>query len=142
MVSGSIANAVSEEFDSPTPLQTVPRTDTGQFPKGVSGNPAGRPPGRKSEIVALKQDLEFAVRSHVDPRKVKKIIDKLVNKAMNGNLQAAKLILDKVLSNAGEVEDEVGVKGGIRIIVENATFAATGATPAKPAIPGESTEVL
>lgn len=107
------------------------RDTTGRFPKGVSGNPAGRPVGRKSEIVALKQDLEIAIRSNVSPEKVRRIVDKVLNKAMNGNLQAAKLILDKVLSNASEPEDAPGGKGGIRIVIENATFAAKGgSTPA------------
>lgn len=115
------------------------RTASGQFPQGVSGNPAGRPPGRKSEIVSLKQELEIAIRQHVDTRKIKKIVDKLVNKAMNGNLQAAKLILDKVLPNAGETEDEQGGKGAIRIVIENATFAAKAAP--QPPIEGESAEV-
>jgi hypothetical protein len=143
MVSDLIANEVSGGSDSRTPLQlAVPtRTESGQFPKGTSGNPAGRPRGRKGEIVALKQDLEIAIRSRVDARKIGKIVDKLVNKAMNGNLQAAKLILDKFVSNAGETEDEQAHKGGIRIVIENATFAATKAATAKPAIPGESTEV-
>ncbi len=146
MVSDLIANEVSGGSDSRTPLQmtepTPARTPDGQFAKGVSGNPAGRPVGRKSEIVALKQDLENAIRKRVDPRKIQRIVDKLVNKAMNGNLQAAKLILDKVLSNAGETEEVSAGKGGIRIIVENATFAATqrAAVP-KPAVDAEFTEV-
>jgi hypothetical protein len=126
----------SPEFALSTPDASVTRTESGQFPKGTSGNPAGRPPGRKGEIVALKQDLEVAIRSHVDPRKIAKIINVVVNKAMNGNLQAAKLILDKVLSNAGETEDEVGGKGSIRIVIENATIAAVAASRPHPPIEG------
>lgn len=138
MVSDIVANEVSAGSDSPSLLQT--RDQNGRFPRGVSGNPAGRPPGRKGEIVALKQDLEIALRQHVDKRKIVRIIDKLVNKAMNGNLQAAKLILDKVLPNAGETEDAQGNTGGIRIVIENATFAAKSARPSV-VIEGDATEV-
>jgi hypothetical protein len=105
-------------------VATKTRAAKGQFVKGVSGNPAGRPVGRKSELTGLKQDLEIAIRSHVDAKKVARIIDKVVNKAMNGNLQAAKLILDKVLSNASDTEDAPNTKGAIRIIVENHTYGA------------------
>lgn len=101
------------------------RAPDGRFPAGVSGNPAGRPAGRKNEITALKQDLEIAIRKSVRPEQVARIVQKVVNKAMNGNLQAAKLILDKVMSNAGEPEDAQKQGGGIRIVIENATFAAS-----------------
>lgn len=112
------------------------RAPDGRFPAGVSGNPAGRPAGRKNEITALKQDLEIAIRKSVRPEQVARIVQKVVNKAMNGNLQAAKLILDKVMSNAGEPEDAQKQGGGIRIVIENATFAAANkaAAPVAPTV--------
>lgn len=129
-------------MDERTP---VARDDKGRFPKGVSGNPLGRPQGRKNEIVRLKQDLEIAIRQHVKAESVKDIINKMVNKARNGDVAAAKLILDKVLSNAREVEDTPGGEGGYKIVIENATFAVQGKEnpqPAQqPAVDAEYTEV-
>lgn len=100
------------------------RTELGTFQKGASGNPAGRPKGRKNEIVELKQDLEIAVRQHLKLERIVKIIDKMAKLAEEGNVKAAKLLLDKVISNAREVDDvnEAGT-GGIVIRIENATFA-------------------
>jgi hypothetical protein len=123
------------------PVASPSRAPTGQFVAGVSGNPAGRPPGRKSEITAVKQDLELALRTHVDAKKIARIIDKIVNKAMNGNLQAAKLILDKVLPNAGETDDTNSGAGGVRFIIENATFAAPEAARPRVIIDATSSEV-
>jgi hypothetical protein len=105
-------------------MTEVARTDTGQFEKGVSGNPAGRPKGRKNEIIELKQDLEIAIRKHLTPDKVARIVDKMVQLAENGRVGAAKLLLDKVVSNArdGDEMDDKS-RGGITIRIENATFA-------------------
>lgn len=102
----------------------VTRTESGQFPKGVSGNPAGRPKGRRNEIVALKQEMELAVRTHADPHKVKKVVEKVLNKAMNGNIPAAKLIFDHFLSKATDAEDEGDKSQAIIFRIENATFGA------------------
>jgi hypothetical protein len=154
MVSEIIANELTVGFDSQSPHQSeiVPtgttqpaRTDAGQFPKGVSGNPAGRPVGRKSEITALKQDLEVAVRRHVRPEKIKKILEKMVNKAANGNVQAAKLIFDHFLTKATDTDDAHDNSSGIRIVIENATFKAVQATQATQVVvtpvEGEFSEV-
>jgi hypothetical protein len=98
------------------------RTDKGQFPAGVSGNPKGRPKGSKNEIVALKQDMELALRQHVKPEKLKKVIEKVINKAANGNIAAAKLIFDYFLSRVADNDDNGKEQPAIRVIVENATF--------------------
>ena len=100
------------------------RTADGRFPAGVSGNPAGRPKGRRNEIVALKQEMELAVRTHADPYKVKKVVEKVLNKAMNGNIPAAKLIFDHFLSKATDAETEADTSRAIVFRIENATFAA------------------
>ena len=123
-----------------------PRNADGTFPKGQSGNPAGRPKGSKNEIVALKHDLEIAVRKHLTADKVAKIVDKMVSLAENGNVGAAKLILDKVVSNARDSDDANDKdRGGIRIVIENATFAhkreqSQPESPAPAAIDAEFTE--
>ena len=59
------------------------RTKSGQFAKGASGNPSGRPPMLSPE---LRERLDKATPE---------IIDKVVEKALGGDLVAAKIILDR-----------------------------------------------
>ena len=100
------------------------RDDKGKFLPGVSGNPAGRPKGKKNEITELKQDLEIALRKHVSVQQIKDIIDTMVTEAKGGSVGAAKLILDKVMSNARDADDVQDNSGGIKIIIENLTAGA------------------
>ena len=98
------------------------RTESGQFQAGVSGNPKGRPKGTKNQIVELKREVELAVREHADPRRIKKVMEKVFNKAANGNMAAAKLVFDYFLSRPTDSEDETNGNRSIKVIVENATF--------------------
>jgi hypothetical protein len=118
------------------------RNADGTFPAGVSGNPLGRPKGKKNELTEHKQDLELAVRKAVKPARIIAIVEKIVAMAEEGNLRAAKLILDKVISNAKDVDDvdNKGV-GGITIRIENATFAAKREQNNSPPVEGEFIEV-
>lgn len=59
------------------------RTSKGKFAKGSSGNPRGRPPMLSPE---LRERLDKATPE---------IIDKILEKALNGDLAAAKVILDR-----------------------------------------------
>lgn len=99
------------------------RTDKGQFPAGVSGNPKGRPKGSKSEVTQLKTDIELALRNHVHPEKLKRVVEKVLNKAANGNMAAAKLIFDYFLSRPTEGDDQGNAPPAIRVVVENITIA-------------------
>lgn len=102
--------------------QALERNPDGTFLKGVSGNPAGRPKGRKNQITELKQDLEIAVRDAISPKEIKAVVTKMVQLALEGNVGAGKLILDKVLSNAKEGEEEKEMSGGLKIIIEHANL--------------------
>lgn len=124
--------------------EVVQRNPDGTFPAGVSGNPLGRAVGKKTQLTELKQDLEIAVRKSLPTARIVKIVDKIATMAEEGNLRAAKLILDKVISNAKDVDDvEDKGTGGIRIVIENATILAQKqreiSTP--PAVEAEFTEV-
>jgi|SRR5579859_7878495 len=102
--------------------------ENGKFVEGVSGNPAGRPPGTRNKLVSVKQKLELAVREGMSKDKLVRIINKMAEMALEGDVKAARLILDKFISSAstGEEEEEKGTgSSGITIRIENATFAKT-----------------
>lgn len=96
------------------------RADDGTFLPGKSGNPRGRPKGRKNALTVLKQDLEIAVRDNVSPAEVGAVVRKMTELALEGNVGAGKVILDKFVSNAKEGEDEKDSGGALKIIIENA----------------------
>lgn len=96
------------------------RNPDGTFPAGVSGNPAGRP-SKKNQITELKQDLEIAIRKNVKPRDIQEIITEMVELAKGGSVMAAKLILDKTVSNAKDSEEIKTDGGGVRVVIENVT---------------------
>jgi hypothetical protein len=100
------------------------RNEDGTFPKGVSGNPKGRPPSRRAQIDQLKQDLEIAVRGHIQPAQVVRIITKMAQLAEEGNTKAAKLVLDLAVSSAAVQSDAKELPPGITIRIENATLFA------------------
>lgn len=99
----------------------------GKWVKGVSGNPNGRPKGRKNHITELKQGLEIAIRENLTPHQVARVVNAMLEQALAGNVQAGKLILDKVLSNAKDADDAQENNGGLRIIIQNASVEAIGA---------------
>jgi hypothetical protein len=102
---------------------------------GKSGNPAGKPPG-KHKITQLKQELEIAVRDHLQPGAIIAIIDKMVSQAKQGDVRAAKLIIDKVLSNAGETEDGTE-SGGSTFVFQVKNLTLKHDEPANPTIDAE-----
>lgn len=71
------------------------RAEGGRFAPGVSGNPGGRP----KRLLAI----ETALHEAHDAAKVLAVIDRLHGMAVRGNVQAARLYLDRVV---GPVRDE------------------------------------
>lgn len=100
------------------------RGKDGKFLPGMSGNPAGRPKGKKNLITTLKQDLEIAIRENLSVKDVQNVVQAMLAAALEGNVGAGKLILDKVLSNAKEGEDEKESGGALKVIIEHANFEA------------------
>ena len=102
----------------------LPATTGGRFVKGQSGNPAGRPPNTKNKLANLRKELEIAVLEHVGIERLKRIINKVAERAEAGDVRAAKLLLDKVVSNAGPTEENQDTGRTVVFLVENATVAA------------------
>lgn len=69
----------------------------GRWKTGESGNPSGRPPGL-GEVSKLRN----SIAEHLP-----EIIMKLVNKAKEGDSQAARLLLDRVLPTLKPIEQPV-----------------------------------
>lgn len=59
------------------------------FPKGVSGNPAGKAPGTKNRATRI---LEALLESEAET-----VTRAVIEKAKDGDLPAAKIILDRIL---------------------------------------------
>lgn len=70
------------------------KTSANLWKPGQSGNPAGRPPGQSS-ITRLRGQLEADVPG---------ILQALITAAKGGNVQAARLILERVLPPVKSVE--------------------------------------
>ena len=74
------------------------RDEKGRFIKGVSGNPAGKPPGSLSIIAEIKKQLDEIAEE--DPQKRKKLellVRKIILKAINdGDTAMIRDIIDRV----------------------------------------------
>lgn len=71
---------------SPPPVSKPPGNP--QWTKGVSGNPAGRPPGRPDKRLLATQSMLDEMRN---------IVAVLVGKALEGDTNAANIVLSKTL---------------------------------------------
>jgi len=99
----------------------VTRAEDGTFIKGKSGNPAGRPKGRKNQLTQLKQDLEIAVRDNISSSDVTDVLQTMVELAKEGNVGAAKIILDKAITNAKDADDVATGNAGWQFVIKNVT---------------------
>ena len=84
-------NSQTETADKlPSPAVLNGRSNSGRFTQGNrigKGNPAAK----------QAQQLRFALLKAVKPVDLKKIVSKLIQLAAEGDVQAAKLIFDRVL---------------------------------------------
>lgn len=93
----------------------VKRTEKGQFPKGVSGNPTGRPKGSKNEITLLRQSLDLQLRAQGAER-MPEVLDKAFELALEGDRPMIKLLLELNMSKAVASEKEVQEKVEINVV--------------------------
>jgi len=90
------------------------RTEKGQFAKGESGNPDGRPKGAKNQITLLKQSLELELRQAAEPE-LKKVLAKAVELALEGHPGMIKLLLELHMSKGASDESKAAERVAIQI---------------------------
>lgn len=81
------------------------RGKNGQFIKGESGNPSGRPKGSKNVITLQKLILEEKFRG-ANERKLELILDAVLDKALDGDKSSQKLVWDSVMSKQQIAEEK------------------------------------
>jgi len=80
-----------------------------KFIKGQSGNPAGRRPGSKSHV---SRELEKIVKAG-GGKVARQIAEKLTQLTLEGNTQAAKLLLDRLEGRVSSAEELAKIAGGV-----------------------------
>ena len=99
------------------------RDSKGRFPKGVSGNPTGRPLGARSLTAMLRHRIEEY------PERAQEMLDNLINMARAGDLRAVEIIMDRLEGKAlQQMDTEVRITHGYRDpVVEAVDLAAEDA---------------
>lgn len=116
---------------------------TGQFKKGVSGNPNGRPPAARARIALNQALIEEYVRGRVPAKQVLQVVQETFKEAMlpgKLGLGAKKLVFEFFIQKPRDVETIDDKSNSVVIRIENATFKATHASDPQ-VIEGEVTEV-
>ena len=127
--------------DDKPPVQRDPVT--GQYPKGVSGNPAGRVKGTKNRITLARLMLEEALRDSLT-KAGPKLMRKAISMALKGDDKVMRALLDKMLATP-RGDDETGAGDrDIRIVLQNFTgpqgqLPAIDGTVVRHQIKGQST---
>lgn len=96
------------------------------FPKGVSGNPAGKPKGVKHSKTRLLRLLQLVtkVRNPVTGEKeeftVAEQLDMIIlQKAFKGDLRAYQEILDRLEGRAKQTTDiNANIQGSVQIVIQ------------------------
>lgn len=84
------------------------------FVKGVSGNPKGRPRGTRNKSLLIRDKLIDALETDAI-----KVVKAIVKKALEGDMQAAKIIMDRLIPQQKAV---IGGEEGMRQPVVNITI--------------------
>ena len=72
-----------------------------QFTKGVSGNPAGRPKGIKDKRHRYAESIESMIPQ---------VLDSVFQKALAGDMTAARMLLDRTLPNKRPEQERVEIE--------------------------------
>lgn len=92
------------------------------FEKGKSGNPNGRPVGRKSKSVIIRDQLINALE-----KDAVEVVKAIVKKALEGDMQAAKIIMDRLIPQQKAVQHgEEGMRQPVVNIVIGSVSESDG----------------
>lgn len=85
-------------------------------------NLTGRPKGVKNKTTLFKEAMKEGFENLLE-KEAKKVFEAVVSEAKNGNMVAAKMILDRVVPVAKSIDISAGdtAKGGIVINIESLT---------------------
>ncbi len=108
--------------DQEAPVLTPVKNKGGNptWKKGKSGNPMGRPRGSKNTATlvqeAIKQEAEHLLIKHLPS-----VVEEVIRQAQLGNMQAAKMLLDRAIpvKRAVEISQKDGQEFGVKIIIES-----------------------
>jgi len=103
---------MANEQDGPIGYKRPPVAH--QFKPGVSGNPSGRPKGRRSFKTDLLDELAEVIRvsdgdGELEISKARAIARSLVNTAVGGNMRAVSLLLSFCGRIAGDTNEPQGL---------------------------------
>lgn len=115
---------MSEQDNSTTAVAV--RNAHGQFVRGVSGNPNGKPIGTKSQITKLRENTELALRDYLADSaqqvKAMKAIDRIMDIALNGDEKVAvgafKVLFDRLLPNAKQADESADTGHRVPMILQ------------------------
>ena len=92
------------------------------FPKGTSGNRKGRPKGAKNKTTIFKEVIRegFEERLLVEGMNV---LDAVISKAKEGDMTAAKLLLDRILPTSKAIDlEQLEKSKGLSISINVGSF--------------------
>ena len=104
----------------------IPNQEIGQFKKGVSGNPAGKPKGVEHSKTRLLRLLELVqvktnpITGEKEEFTVAEQLDMMVlQKAFKGDLRAYQEILDRLEGISKQTTDiNANIQGSVQIVIQ------------------------
>lgn len=104
--------------------QNLPVSKTankGQFPAGKSGNPRGRPKGSKNKATILREAMQNKADKMLSAQ-VPKVLKVVIEAAIAGDMQAAKMVLDRAVPVQKAAEGDSGASNNaVQITIQNLT---------------------
>lgn len=136
-----MSQLTTEKLSLVESLQDRRKTMPHLFPKGVSGNPNGRPAGSKNRITLLKHSLEEQLRQEASGVMVP-VLQKCMEMALKGDRAMIKLLMELHISKPGTVESEDAGKSKITVNIRNLDLNKKESVNTLPPIEGEFTKVV
>lgn len=120
--------ALRKTNDGPSPAVSsvvatpIERDDQGRFPKGVSGNPAGRPVGSRNKATVLREQLDERAVEEIANEYVE-VLWAMIRRAKGGDVQAAKFLQNivQLVTDQGGAKGKGGGGRTIQVYIENYT---------------------